>query len=67
MCGDEVYVIISISKDFDMELKVSELRELLSQYETLYQESLKCLKVLCHDAYLDAPRITDEDQIGDSE
>jgi len=30
MCGDEVYVIISISKDFDMELKVSELRELLS-------------------------------------
>ena len=50
-----------------MELKVSELRELLSQYETLYQESLKCLKNLCHEAYLDAPRLTDEDQAENSD
>lgn len=54
--GQAIYVIVEISKVSDrLPKKLSELRVVLAQYETLYQESLTCLKNMCHEVYLEIP------------
>ncbi|KAL4466514.1 hypothetical protein ABPG72_000721 [Tetrahymena utriculariae] len=64
MEGDDIFVLLSIQKDFQtQEKKINQLRELLNQYESLYLQTLKCLKNLTYDAYLDIPAIETEEKL----
>ncbi|KAL4427361.1 hypothetical protein ABPG74_002332 [Tetrahymena malaccensis] len=64
MEGDDIFVLLSIQKDFQtQEKKINQLREWLNQYESLYLQTLKCLKNMTYDAYLDIPAIETEEKL----